>query len=85
MDKTLTVSISRTFDGKPLAVVDNLPGGFAELRPAELRALAAALQRVASDCEARSTKGKHWMPARRDYPLIGAAAAASTAKPARTA
>ena len=39
MDKTLTVSLSRTFDGAPLAVVDNLPGGGAELRPAQLRAL----------------------------------------------
>lgn len=34
MDKTLTVSLSRTFDGALLAVVGNLPGGGAELQPA---------------------------------------------------
>ena len=69
MQKPLSVSLTRTLKGEPLAVVDNLPGGFAELRPSELRALAAALQRIASDCEARPTTGKSWMPARRDYPL----------------
>lgn len=40
MDKTLTVSLSRTFDSAPLAIADNLPGGGAELQPAQLRALA---------------------------------------------
>ena len=69
MHKPLTATLTRTHDGVPLAVVDNLPGGFAELRPAELRALAAALQHIASECEARPTKGRHWTPARRDYPL----------------
>ena len=51
MNKTLTVKYSRTRLGEPLAVVDGLPGGFAELRPAELRALAAALMRTADACE----------------------------------
>ena len=69
MDKTLTVSLSRTFDGAPLAVLDNLPGGGAELRPAQLRALAATLQRIADDCEARPVKGRNWTPARSAYPL----------------
>jgi hypothetical protein len=69
MDKTLTVSLSRTFDGAPLAVVDNLPGGGAELRPAQLRALAAALQRIADDCEARPVKGRHWTPEKRSYSM----------------
>ena len=72
MDKTLTVSLSRTFDGAPLAVVDNLPGGGAELRPAQLRALAATLQRIAEDCEARPVKGRNSTPARRAYPLAAA-------------
>jgi hypothetical protein len=72
MDKPLTVTLSRTFDGAPLAVVDNLPGGGAELRPAQLRALAAALQRIADDCEARPVKGRYWSPARRAYPLAAA-------------
>lgn len=69
MDKNLTVCLSRTFDGAPLAVVDNLPGSGAELRPAQLRALASALQRIADDCEARPVKGRHWAPARRSYPM----------------
>lgn len=83
MDKTLTVSLSRTFDGAPLAVVDNLPGGYAELRPAQLRALAAALQLIADDCEARPVNGRYWAPARRDYPLTIAAVFASATKPVR--
>lgn len=56
MDKTLTVSLSRTFDGAPLAVVENLPGGGGELRPAQLRALATTLQRIADDCEEYGTQ-----------------------------
>jgi len=69
MDKHLAVTLSRTFDGAPLPVVDNLPVGGAELRPAQLRALAAALQLIADDCEARPVKGRYWTPARRDYLL----------------
>jgi len=83
MDKTLTVSLSRTFDGAPLAVVDNLPGGYAELRPAQLRALAVTLHRIADDCEARPVKGRNWAPARRAYPLTDAAVAASDTKPTK--
>jgi hypothetical protein len=68
----LTVSLTRTFDNQPLAVVDNLPGGGAELRPAQLRALAATLQRIADDCEARPVKGRNWSPSRRAYSLAAA-------------
>jgi hypothetical protein len=85
MDKTLTVSLSRTFDGAPLAVVDNLPGGGAELRPAQLRALAATLQRIADDCEARPVKGRNWTPARRDYALTVGTVGAIDTKPVRNA
>lgn len=60
----LGVSLVRSFDNKPLAVVDNLPGGFAALRPAELRALAAALQRIASECEAGQGQVLDTCPAR---------------------
>ena len=74
----LTVSLTRTFDNKPLAVVDNLPGGGAELRPAQLRALAATLQRIADDCEARPVKGRYWTPSRRAYPLAGAMLSANS-------
>ena len=71
MQKPLSATLTKTYTGEPLAVVDNLPGGFAELRPAELRELARALVRIADDCEARPTKGRGWAPARREYPLIG--------------
>lgn len=66
-------------------MVDNLPGDGAELRPAQLRALATALQHIADDCEARPVKGRNWTPARRDYPLIVAAVDSSTAKMLRDA
>ena len=77
----LTVSLTRTFDNQPMAVVDNLPGGGAELRPAQLRALAATLQRIADDCEARPVKGRYWTSARRDYPLTVGTVAASATNP----
>lgn len=53
MKKALKVKHGRTHDGKPLAVIDGLPGDMAELRPSELRALAAILLQAAGDCEAR--------------------------------
>ena len=84
MDKTLTVSLSRTFDGAPLAVVDNLSGGGAELRLAQLRVLAATLQRIADDCEARPVKGRNWTPARRAYSLTAGTVATSAINPVRS-
>jgi len=48
-----TLSICHTVDrhGKPLAVIDDLPGQFAELRPADLRQFARALNTAANDLE----------------------------------
>lgn len=46
---TLDVTFCRTHDGKPLIQLHNLPGLDAELTPAELRALAAALIAAADD------------------------------------
>lgn len=40
----LRASLTVAFDGGPLAVVDGLPGDHAELRPAQMRELAAALR-----------------------------------------
>jgi hypothetical protein len=60
MNRALDASLTRTFDGKPLAVVDGLPGGGAELTPPQLRALAATLIRIADDAEARPM-GKHFL------------------------
>lgn len=72
MQRDLIATLTVTFDGAPLAVVDNLPGGYAELRPAQLRALAAALQVIAADCEAHHKRGKRAAPARKAYPLTNA-------------
>ncbi len=65
--KPLIATLTKTYRDEPLVVVDNLPGGFAELRPAELRALARALAAMADDCEARPIKARGWAPARRQY------------------
>ncbi|MFY9479144.1 MAG: hypothetical protein WAQ08_15980 [Aquabacterium sp.] len=51
--KVLKVKHCRTHDGKPLASIDGLPGDMADLQPAQLRAYAAVMQRIADDCEAR--------------------------------
>ncbi len=71
-DRTLTATLTRTRTGAPLAVVDGLPGGGADLTPEQLRALAAALVLIAADAEsnpARGARGKALPPLRRDYPL----------------
>ena len=72
MSAGLNVSLTVTRDMEPLAVVDGLPGGSAELRPAELRALAAALLRIAADAERRPLvrRGKPLPADRREY-LLG--------------
>jgi hypothetical protein len=46
MKAELTARHCLTHDRQPLAVVDGLPGGCAELRPAELRALAECPRRL---------------------------------------
>jgi hypothetical protein len=45
--------MTRTYDGKPLAVVSGLPGDGAELRPQQMRALAQALASAADETERR--------------------------------
>lgn len=69
MNRTLDASLTRTFDGKPLAIVDGLPGGGAEMTPTQLRALAAALVRIAEDAEARPM-GKHFMRKASTYAVV---------------
>lgn len=61
MEPALHVTLTRTRRGEPLACVDGLPGGGADLTPAQLRALARALEQAAADCEAGRV--------RRVYPL----------------
>lgn len=66
--KPLQVKMTRARDGGPLAVLD-LPGDGAELRPQQLRDLADALVRVASDCEGRKLmhRGRPMPDERRSY------------------
>lgn len=73
MAQTLTATLTATYDGKPLAVVDGLPGDHAELRPEQMRALAAALLKLADDTAARKLmhRGKPLPVERRAYPLQG--------------
>jgi len=73
MNPRLDVALTATRDMQPLAVVDGLPGGGADLRPADLRALAAALLRIADDAESRPLvrRGKPTPTERRVYPLQG--------------
>lgn len=66
----ITAKLSRTADGQALAVVDGLPGGGAELRPGQLRDLAAALIRLADAAEGRKLmhRGKPLPDMRWVYP-----------------
>lgn len=57
---------------RPLAVVANLPGVLAELSPAQLRALAAALTTAAAECEALQQETRAFGPARREYRVAAA-------------
>ena len=67
MDHMLTATLCQTHDRKPLAVVDGLPGGLAELTPAQLRALAGALQLIAADAEARPMAPRAYLRQQRTY------------------
>jgi len=67
MDHVLTATLCQTHDRKPLAVVDGLPGGFAELTPAQLRALADGLMRIADDAEARPMAPRVYLRQQRKY------------------
>lgn len=49
--QALQVRFGKTRTGAPLACFDNFPGYDAELTPAQMRALAATLTRIADECE----------------------------------
>jgi hypothetical protein len=68
MTAALKVIHTATRHGQPLAQIDGLPGGCAEMTPQQMRDLAAALTLAADDC--------HQLPIRkgqrrvvREYPL----------------
>lgn len=51
MDKSLFITQTRDRHGKPLCVVENLPGPGAELYPEKMRAIAKALTKAADMAE----------------------------------
>jgi hypothetical protein len=65
----LTVRHCCTRLGDPLTEVDGLPGGGAELTPAQLRGLAAALLRAAADSESLHPGYAHRMLCVRSYAI----------------
>ena len=73
--RTIRARLTVAFDGGPLAVLDGMPGDGAELRPAQMRELAAALLRVAADAEARKLthRGKPLPAELREYVMAGGA------------
>ncbi|GLS13624.1 hypothetical protein [Hydrogenophaga electricum] len=60
----IKVTYTRTWDHKPLAVLDGGPFVDAERTPAQLREMAAMLLKVADAAEARPLHGRHWYPGR---------------------
>ena len=71
-DRTLQATLTQTHDGRPLAVVDGLPGEGADITPAQLRALAEGLLRIADDAEARPMGPRSFRRQRRQYSLDAA-------------
>lgn len=69
MPKELQVVLTQTFDQLPLATLRNLPGPDADLRPNQLRRLAAALLAVADACEALPMEQRRFMRVTRSYAL----------------
>lgn len=58
MLKPLNVVLTETKDKTPLAVIPNLL--HEEFSPQQLRAVAATLNKIADDCEARPIDPKYW-------------------------
>lgn len=51
MNRTISVKHTKDRHGRPLAVIDGLPGEGAELDAAQLRLLAEALEHIAVTCD----------------------------------
>jgi len=69
MEQVLDVVITQTFDGRPLATVRNFPGGDADLTPAEMRRLAAALAAAAEECERQPMDRRNFRRLARSFPM----------------
>lgn len=51
MNRTISVKHTKDRHGRPLAVIDGLPGEGAELNAAQLRRLASVLETIADGCD----------------------------------
>ena len=69
MEAALRATLTQTRHREPLAVIDGLPGGGAEMTPAQLRGLAKALSDIATDLEGRPVARKHTLAECREYRL----------------
>jgi hypothetical protein len=61
MKQPLEYRIVKTYDDKPLVVLESPLGNGQEIRPASLRALAAALIAIADEAD-RKPMGRGYMP-----------------------
>jgi hypothetical protein len=64
---TLRVRHTESYRNTPLACIENMPGPDPDLSPAQLRALAKALQSIADDCEMLHRTARRYGPHRREY------------------
>jgi len=67
--QALIATLCQTRDRHPLVTIEDMPSGGADMTPAQLRLLAAALLRVAEDAEAQPMAVKHYARKRREYTL----------------
>ncbi len=65
----LDVTLTQCRHGKPLVVIESSIGNGSELRPEQLRALAAALCAAADDAEQRVMYPKACLRVKKLYPL----------------
>jgi|GEM_PF-1937342 len=66
---TLEVRHCQTYLRTPLCTLRNLPGPGADMRPDEMRALAAALLTAADDCESRPMSKRSYCAVNHSYDL----------------
>lgn len=62
MQKRIEATLTRDRFNKPLVVIESPLGNGMEASPAQLRALADVLCRIADEADARPTTGRHFVP-----------------------
>lgn len=75
MDKELEIIHTQDRHGHPLAVVNNFPGLYAEMYPAQMRGMANALIMAANVCESGEEQKRRFSTQRVvKYPICDVAA-----------